>query len=154
MNTNRSILTGALTLAALAGSALAQLAPGTGEQVKRNIARFYAPYFTDADRVPSYATEKIIPTTAKNPPGVIVPTFEKLPDGRHRARIDITPGTSLYGTGEVGGPLLRNGRTVTLWNTDAFGYKPDSPSLYQSHPWVLAVRPNGTAFGVLADTTW
>jgi alpha-glucosidase len=154
MNATRSILTGALTLAALAGSALAQLAPGTGEQVKRNIARFHAPYFTDADRVPSYATEKIIATTAKNPPGVIVPTFEKLPDGRHRARIDITPGTSLYGTGEVGGPLLRNGRTVTLWNTDAFGYKPDSPSLYQSHPWVLAVRPNGTAFGVLADTTW
>jgi len=24
----------------------------------------------------------------------------------------------------------------------------------QSHPWVLAVRPDGSAFGVLADTTW
>ncbi len=28
----------------------------------------------------------------------------------------------------------------------------DSPSLYQSHPWVLGVRADGSAFGVFADT--
>jgi hypothetical protein len=39
------------------------------------------------------------------------------------------------------------------WNTDAFGYQDDSP-LYTSHPWVLAVRADGSAFGVLADSTY
>jgi alpha-glucosidase len=149
-----SVISAALALSTLATASLAQLQAGRGEQVKRNIARWYAPYFTEADRVPSYATMKILQPTAQQAPGTIAPKFEKLANGHHRLFIDIVPGTSLYGTGEVGGPLLRNGRTVVLWNTDAFGYKPDSPSLYQSHPWVLAVRPDGSAFGVLADTTW
>ncbi len=64
------------------------------------------------------------------------------------------PGDSLYGTGEIAGGLMRNGRVSYCWNTDAFGYHDDSLSLYQSHPWVLAVRRDGTAYGVLADTTW
>ncbi|MBI2515534.1 MAG: DUF5110 domain-containing protein [Opitutae bacterium] len=72
-----------------------------------------------------------------------------------RATVAVPEGTSLYGTGEVAAPLLRNGVNVTLWNTDNFGYKShEGRRLYQSHPWVLAVRPDGTAFGVLADTTW
>jgi alpha-glucosidase len=129
-------------------------AAGRGDGVRGDISRWVAPYFTDADRVPSYAMEKRLNPTSPTPPGVIVPTFERMADGKHRARVEIGAGTSLYGTGEVGGPLLRNGRTVVTWNTDAFGYKPDTPSLYQSHPWVLAVRADGTAFGVLADTTW
>ncbi|MBY0307511.1 MAG: DUF5110 domain-containing protein, partial [Phycisphaerales bacterium] len=74
--------------------------------------------------------------------------------GTFTVHVDAPEGTSLYGTGEIGGPLMRSGRTSVTWNTDAYGYKPDYPSLYQSHPWVLAVRPDGTAFGVLADTTW
>lgn len=82
------------------------------------------------------------------------PTFFVAEDGRFGARIATEPGTSLYGTGEVAGPLLRNGRVTVCWNTDAYGYTIENPSLYQSHPWVLAVRADGTAFGVLADTTW
>lgn len=69
-------------------------------------------------------------------------------------RVAVEPGTSLYGTGEVAGPLLRNGRRTTLWTTDAFDYTDRSPSLYQSHPWVLAVRRDGSAFGVMVETTW
>jgi len=42
---------------------------------------------------------------------------------------------------------------VFTWNTDAWGYGPGTTSLYQSHPWVLAVLPNGEALGILADTT-
>lgn len=75
-------------------------------------------------------------------------------DGKHAAIIKIQPGTSLYGTGEAAGQLLRNGRRITAWNTDAYGYGDDAPSLYKSHPWVLAVRADGSAFGVLADTTY
>jgi alpha-glucosidase len=81
------------------------------------------------------------------------PSFES-EEGRTAVRIAIEPGTSLYGTGMAAGRLLRNGRTVTCWNTDAYGYDDASPSLYQSHPWVLAVRADGSAFGVLADTTY
>jgi len=81
------------------------------------------------------------------------PVFSTDDDGRHVATIKIDPGTSLYGTGEVPGQLLRNGRTNITWNTDSYGYNESNASLYQSHPWVLAVRPDGTAFGVLADTS-
>ncbi len=74
-------------------------------------------------------------------------------DGQHlRARIAFPPGTSFYGTGEVAGPLSRKGKTVVLWNTDAVPYDDRSPSLYQSHPYVLAVLPSGRAVGLLADT--
>lgn len=69
--------------------------------------------------------------------------------------IDLPEGTSLYGTGEVHGPLLRSGQAISLWNTDNFRYEYDSGRrLYQSHPWVLGVRADGTAFGVIFDTTW
>jgi len=64
------------------------------------------------------------------------------------------PGTSYYGTGECAGPLERSGRSVTCWNTDCSGYDGDSPSLYQSHPWVFAVRRDGSAYGVMVETTW
>ncbi|MGD9790365.1 MAG: TIM-barrel domain-containing protein [Phycisphaerales bacterium] len=62
-------------------------------------------------------------------------------------------GTSFYGTGEQAGPLLRNGKRTTLWNTDAFDYNDTSPSLYQSHPFVLCVRPDGTSVGIIVETT-
>ncbi|MCC6676214.1 MAG: DUF5110 domain-containing protein [Phycisphaerales bacterium] len=73
---------------------------------------------------------------------------------RSIVRIDIRPGTTLYGTGEVAGPLIRNGRRTTCWTTDSFDYTDQTRSLYQSHPWVLAVRGDGSAFGVMAETTW
>jgi alpha-glucosidase len=67
------------------------------------------------------------------------------------ASVTLDPGTSLYGTGEVAGPLLRNGCTIVCWNTDSYGYTAGTQSLYQSHPWVLGVRADGTAFGILVD---
>ena len=74
---------------------------------------------------------------------------------RTRLKLAVPEGTSLYGTGEVTGPLLRNGQVVALWNTDNFKYTyAGGKRLYQSHPWVLGVRPDGRAFGVLADSTW
>lgn len=76
-------------------------------------------------------------------------------DGDRRAAWIATPaGTDLYGTGEIAGPLRRNGKVTECWNTDAYGANERWEGLYQSHPWVLGVRPDGTAFGVLADTTY
>jgi len=72
---------------------------------------------------------------------------------KRNVRIPIETGTSLYGCGEAAGRLERKGRRIVCNNTDSFDYTDATPSLYQSHPWVLAVRADGTCFGVLADTT-
>ncbi|XP_050270102.1 uncharacterized protein LOC126714137 isoform X3 [Quercus robur] len=80
------------------------------------------------------------------------PKFECLFE-KQIVKIELPSGTSFYGTGEVSGQLERTGKRVFTWNTDAWGYGPGTTSLYQSHPWVMAVLPNGEALGVLADTT-
>ncbi|XP_027361090.1 uncharacterized protein LOC113869127 isoform X2 [Abrus precatorius] len=80
------------------------------------------------------------------------PTFECLLE-EQVVNLKLPVGSSLYGTGEVSGQLERTGRRIFTWNSDAWGYGPGTTSLYQSHPWVLAVLPNGEALGILADTT-
>lgn len=142
-----------LTILLAAGPAWAQI--GQSELLGQGIARFYAPGADPAQAAPTPALNGPKAKTGDVPAAWRVkPAFSKTAEGRHRVRIEIAPGTSLYGTGEIGGPLVRNGRTNVTWNTDAYGYTPNTLSLYQSHPWVLAVRADGTAFGVLADTTW
>ncbi|XP_050374651.1 uncharacterized protein LOC126792229 [Argentina anserina] len=81
-----------------------------------------------------------------------IPKFECLL-GKQIVKLELPVGTSLYGTGEVSGQLERTGKRVFTWNMDAWGYGSGTTSLYQSHPWVLAVLPSGEALGVLADTT-
>ncbi|PON47575.1 Glycoside hydrolase [Parasponia andersonii] len=81
-----------------------------------------------------------------------IPTFKCLL-GQQIVKIEFPAGTSFYGTGEVSGKLERTGKRVFTWNTDAWGYGSGTTSLYQSHPWVLAVLPTGEALGILADTT-
>ncbi|CAJ2646990.1 unnamed protein product [Trifolium pratense] len=94
--------------------------------------------------------ETPITSTHKDP--LYNPTFECLLE-QQVVQLELPIGTSLYGTGEVSGQLERTGKRVFTWNTDAWGYGPGTSSLYQSHPWVLAVLPNGEALGILADTT-
>ncbi|CAL5435982.1 unnamed protein product [Camellia sinensis] len=89
--------------------------------------------------------------TSHNVPSYI-PTFECVL-GEQIVQIELPIGTSFYGTGEVSGQLERTGKRVFTWNTVAGAYGPGTTSLYQSHPWVLAVLPSGEALGVLADTT-
>ncbi len=126
----------------------ARLAESLGD----GIVRFWADSAARADALPSLALAE--------PPAVLGPAPASFPvwpgfssrQGVRVAHVRVERGTTLYGTGEVMGPLLRNGRVTTCWNTDAYGYDEETPSLYQSHPWVLAVRPDGSACGVLADT--
>ncbi|HZC36385.1 MAG TPA: TIM-barrel domain-containing protein, partial [Chthoniobacterales bacterium] len=82
------------------------------------------------------------------------PIFSTAPDGKSEATIAVDPGTSLYGTGEVRPPMLRNGTQVDFWNTNNYLYLGNHRPLYQSAPWVLAVNRDGSAFGVYADTSW
>jgi len=71
------------------------------------------------------------------------------------ASLKIASDISLYGGGEVTGPLLRNGQYIKLWNTDTGAYGVDGGKrLYQSHPWVMGVRKDGTAFGIIFDSSW
>ena len=84
----------------------------------------------------------------------LYPIVEKK-KGHASAYLDVPQGTSLYGGGEVTGPLLRNGQSIRLWNTDSGAYSVDNGKrLYQSHPWVMGVRPDGTSFGILFDTPY
>jgi alpha-glucosidase len=84
----------------------------------------------------------------------LIPEFYSA-NGKNCARIPIDKSTDLYGTGEVTGPLKRNNTTISLWNTDNYGYYTDNGKrLYQSHPWILGVRNDGSSFGIIADNTW
>jgi alpha-glucosidase len=161
-----TLFAGSALAAALVPGAAAQVA-GSGEMVTPKlaegmtsgggIARFYAPGVDGARLPPSLALRWPMDVKAS---GKVDGSFKVQPgfwtdaDGKFCVKINIDAGTSLYGTGEIAGPLLRNGRKTIAWNTDAYGYTEANPSLYQSHPWVLAVRSDGSAFGVLADTTW
>ena len=85
----------------------------------------------------------------------LTPVFSKNAEGHSIATIHVGSDVDLYGTGEVTGPLRRNGRTISLWNVDTPAYGIDGGThLYQSHPWVMGLRPDGTAFGIIADNTW
>ncbi|KAK1367710.1 alpha-glucosidase 2 [Heracleum sosnowskyi] len=102
----------------------------------------------------SFVNQKDRDTPLLNTRGkpTFTPTFECVL-GQQTVEIELPAGTTFYGTGEIGGQLERTGKRVFTWNTDAWGYGAGTPSLYQSHPWVLAVLPSGEAYGVLADTT-
>ncbi|OAY24303.1 hypothetical protein MANES_17G004600v8 [Manihot esculenta] len=107
------------------------------------------------DRAAAYPSLSFINTklrdTLFNVPSYI-PTFE-CNSGNQIVKLELPKGTSFYGTGEVSGPLERTGKKIETWNTDSYAYGPETMPLYQSHPWVLAILPNGEAIGVLADTT-
>lgn len=110
---------------------------------------------------PSFALEEQVAPTGPVPDGWgPAPTFTR--DGETRiAHVAISAGTDLYGTGEIAGPLLRNGQRTQAWTEmpnpligrGGLRYDDTYDHLYQAHPWVLAIRADGSAFGVLADTT-
>ncbi len=124
------------------------------EAIEAGMVRFHADEAAAKAMQPSFALVKPFPAVGPAPADFPVKVQFATVAGKSRATIQVSPGTSLYGTGCATGPLLRNGQKTVTWNTDAYGYAYPAPSLYQSHPWVLAVRPNGSAYGVLADSTW
>ena len=125
------------------------------EVIGSGIVRFDASHEARVDRRPSIAMVQQFESLGDINPDMhpLTPSFSVNEEGRFVASIEIDPRTSLYGTGQVAGPLLRNGFVTETWNLDAFGYGLDAKNLYTSQPWVLAVREDGSAFGVLADTT-
>jgi alpha-glucosidase len=137
------------------------MAQMVGEQIGERIVRYYPDEQSRQAASPSYALQKPMPVLGPVPADAQVhPAFSTGTDGQTTAAVSVDSGTSLYGTGEVFGPLLRNGaETIVAYNFDAYAYpsapRPyGHPNLYESHPWVLALRADGSSYGVLADTTF
>ncbi|MDR1274519.1 MAG: alpha-glucosidase, partial [Odoribacteraceae bacterium] len=118
-------------------------------------AVFYPENFDPAGTLPSFALlEEPRRQGALPRDWEIKPTFE-VRDGKSVVTIAYDRRVDLYGTGEVVGPLRRNGTSTTAWNLDNYAYALNGgKNLYQSHPWILGVRPDGSSFGILADNTW
>lgn len=115
----------------------------------------FEPKGFSAVSMPSFALEKEPAIKGDLPAGwELIPSIG-MTKAKASAWLDIPAGTSIYGGGEVTGPLLRNGQSIKLWNTDSGAYGVDGGKrLYQSHPWAMGVRPDGTAFGILFDTPY
>ena len=123
--------------------------------IEGNLAVFYPSNFNAKENMPSFALVNEPEETGPLPKNWAVKVKFSKAFGRSMAYIKTDPQTDLYGTGESTGSLLKNSSTRMLWNTDNPGYQRDhNHRLYQTQPWVLGVRPDGTAFGVLADNTW
>lgn len=56
----------------------------------------------------------------------------------------------VLGLGEKSGPLVRNGRTYTMWNSDLPCYSPTTDPLYKSIPFYLSTRD----YGIFLDNTF
>ncbi len=142
------ILLSSLTIAAMAMAQAAFVSDN-------GVAVFYPPQYDASQHEPSpifeHEPKAIHPLPAK---WSLKPSFS-LRDGKSIATVAVEGDVDFYGTGEVTGSLRRNGRTVGLWNIDTPAYGVDGGShLYQSHPWVMGVRADGSAFGIIADNTW
>jgi alpha-glucosidase len=123
--------------------------------VGERIAVFYPADFDSTLTLPSFIIEQeLLPQKAIPVNWKIVPEFE-IQNGKSVVEVPCGSSVDLYGTGEVTGSLRRNDTEIELWNTDNYGYsKAGGKRLYQSHPWVMGVRDDGSAFGIIADNTW
>ena len=120
-----------------------------------DVAVFYPARYDAAAHSPSpIFIRELAPQGAVSPAWKLRPAFST-EDGKSVVRIKVDADADLYGGGEVWGSLRRNGKTIEFWNVDTPCYGVDGGThLYQSHPWVLGLRSDGTSFGIIADNTW
>jgi hypothetical protein len=104
-------------LCLIAASCVYAKPAGQSQLLDDGIVRFYAEGANPEKLPPSLALVDQPKVIGSAPKGwTLTPDFTLDKDGRYAARVDIQPGTSLYGTGEVMGPLLRNGSVIECWN--------------------------------------
>jgi len=150
---NKTIIFYAFLFFVLVQSSYAQ--DKTSQLIGNNVAVFYPANYDASQNEPSFALIKEPQPAGEIPHDWVLKPHFYSKSGKSIATLVINKGTDLYGTGEVTGSFRRNGTKVTLWNTDNFTYKKhNGERLYQSHPWVLGVNRDGTAFGIIADNTW
>jgi alpha-glucosidase len=125
-----------LALAACGAAAVAQPA---GQSLGGGVFRVYESAAAFQAAGPSFLLE--YPPRAPQPIG---PEFKLSPqygeaDGRRTISFSFPEGTTYYGLGLAPGGLIRNGFTSEA---------------SAAMPWVLAVRPDGAAVGLVPDTTY
>lgn len=118
------------------------------------VAVFIPEGFNPENHLPSPIFQRDLVPMAQLPSGwELVPRFST-EDGKSVMTMDVDD-ADLYGTGEVYGPLRRNGDRNIFWNRDNGAYGAhEGKMLYQTHPWVLGLRKDGSAFGIVCDNTW
>ncbi|MCF0185747.1 MAG: alpha-glucosidase, partial [Bacteroidaceae bacterium] len=123
--------------------------------VDKDVAVFYpANYDVQAHSPSPIFVHELVPQGAVAANWKLKPVYST-ENGKSVVTINVNPDDDFYGTGEVIGDLRRNGKEVVFWNTDNYGYmKEKGKMLYQSHPFVMGVRKDGSAYGVIADNTW
>jgi len=147
----KNALLSLLLAAASTGSLIAQ----SSFMADPNVAVFYPAQYNSAAHSPSpIFVHDLSPIGPVAQDWTLRPTFSSN-DSLSIFTLPIGANDDLYGTGEVTGSLRRNGKEVLFWNKDNYGYMAnEGKNLYQSHPWVLGLRPDGTAYGIIADNTW
>lgn len=98
------------------GSALGQ----TDKLIGKNVCLFYPTNFDSKSQLPSFTLLQEPKATDAVPGNWKLNPHFYFQNGKCIATLSVTKGTSLYGTGENTGSLIRNGKTVTLWNTDNY----------------------------------
>lgn len=63
------------------------------------------------------------------------------------------PDEHYFGLGEKSNPLEKRGHSYVMWNTDPAGFDASTDPLYQSVPFLLALR-EGRAYGLFFDNTY
>ena len=126
----------------------------TGYLTENGVAVFYPEKFDASQHLPSPIFVRDLTPSAQIPSSWdLVPQFSTA-DGKSVMKINVGD-ADLYGTGEVFGPLRRNGDKNIFWNRDNGAYNDhQGKMLYQTHPWILGLRKDGTAFGIICDNTW
>jgi len=139
----------------LAPCSLLHVSAQQSYMASEDVAVFYPAQYDAAAHSPSpIFIRELAPQGAVSFVWKLRPVFST-EEGKSVVRIKVDADADLYGGGEVWGPLRRNGKTIEFWNVDTPCYGVDEGThLYQSHPWVLGLRSDGTSFGIIADNTW
>jgi len=121
-----------------------------------NVARFYPERYAEALENEKISQIFVEPMGKKGPVPLTFTVIPKIMEqnGKQIVDIEVEKGTHFYGGGEISQGLCLNNKSFITWNVDACDYNSVNYNLYQSHPYVLAVRRDGTAFGVIADLTY
>jgi alpha-glucosidase len=141
------------------------LEPGVGHAVKMpevdvmNMALFYPKSEISRQKATHLEQPSFHFLTNPEPVGELPPSWSVRPQfcdkhDKFGIQIQLEEGSHCYGGGEQARNLCLNNTQWITWNTDAFAYSQKTASLYQSHPFILVVRKNGSSFGVIANSTY
>ena len=93
----------------------------TMSNCENNVNIYYPAGYDKSSHTPSFAIlnepsqlKKVLDSSS------LKVSFSELSE-RQVAQVSFGSNVDLYGTGEVMGDLIRNGKTIKLWNTDNYG---------------------------------